>query len=171
MIRFLYGLLCLICLVVLSAALFGWVRSDRVGGVDTTDAAAASCTFHARGYQIDGRHAHGVAALLATPEQTAAAWNASAPATQPAIPAIPASPRWQVGPAAFDVATDTTGGKVFFAQSPYWLIAAVATLPLIVWLGLPKKRNPQLCRACHGTLRGSLAQCRKCGETFTVAQY
>jgi hypothetical protein len=167
MIRFLYGCLCLVCLMILGASLAGWVYSDRVSGAAAGDTDAASRTFHARGYQIAGRHAHGVATLIATPEQTGGV-TTSAPTTQPAAPA---SPRWQLGPAAFDVATDSAGGKTYFAQSPYWLIAGAVTLPLIVWLGLPKKRNPHLCRACHGTLRGSLAQCRKCGETFTVAQY
>src|SRR4051794_24085409 len=155
MIRFLYGCLCLICLIVLGASLAGWVYSDRVSRAGATDENATSRTFYARGYQIEGRHAHGVATLIATPGESGAT-GAAAPATQPTAPE---SPRWQVGPASFDAA-DSTGGKTYFAQSPYWLIAAVATLPLIVWLGLPKKRNPHLCRACHGTLRGSLAQCR-----------
>src|SRR3954462_421102 len=98
MIRFLYGCLCLICLLVLSASLFGWVRSDRASaGAATTDADATSRTFHARGYQIEGRHARGVATLIAAPEQSNV--TTAAPATQPAVPA---SPRWQVGPAAFD---------------------------------------------------------------------
>src|SRR4051794_36404421 len=118
MIRFLYGCLCLICLIVLGASLAGWVFSDPVPSAGISDENAASRTVYARGYQIEGRHAHGVATLIAMPGQAGAA-GAAAPATQPAAPA---SPRWQVGPASFDVA-DSAGGKTYFAQSPYWLIA------------------------------------------------
>src|SRR3954469_8874676 len=183
MIRFLYGSFCLLCLLILAGALTGWVYSDRAASAGTSDAAAER-TFTAGRYQLVGRHAHGIATLIGTPASTqpASAQPATtqpvaesssavvAPATQPALATDVASPRWQFGPAKFDAA-DGADGKTFYAQAPYWAVASVAALPLLLWLGLPKKRNPPLSKSCHSNLRGSPAQCRKCGSTFTVAQY
>src|SRR4051812_41504600 len=129
MIRFLYGCVCLVSLLILGASLTGWVYSDRVpAGADAT---FASHTCHLRNYAVEGRHAHGLATLLAGPDV-----GDNAPIAMPTTQPIDQMPtRWQLGPAKFTLA-DTAAGRVYYAQAPYWLLAAVAALPLLLWLAL-----------------------------------
>jgi hypothetical protein len=175
MLRFLYGLICLICLIIVVGAIAAWVYSDGLAGLGKT------YTHNLNRYQLEGNLAQGkftgkVTAGYKDDQGVFHAVNELAASSQPAAASQPVDlmPRWTVGPAKFncaEVGTAEHPGKMYFLQAPYYLIAAVFALPLLIWVGLPRKRKPYLCRACQANLRGSPAHCRACGQAFVVAQY
>jgi hypothetical protein len=164
MLRFLYGLICLVCLVIVAGSLAGWACSDRI-----ETAAPVGKTYATRHHQFEGRHARGQATLVVTPGERHDD-GTFVPVPDATAATQPAAQSWSFQQAAFS-ATPTSGGRLYYFTAPYWLIAAAFSVPLLIWMALPKRHNPRACRNCKGDLKGSPATCKHCGQTFTVAQY